>query len=105
MTAKDKKNIRSLFYIHRYNETSISKLFGVTQQRISIILKEQQSVTFAPLQECLLCGLDDGVKSYFIDGDEENNKPQNVIILCENDKRKIEHLQIKRGENLLITQY
>lgn len=104
MTTTDKNNINILFYFYRYNKASIAKLYGLSASRIKKIIAEHQNVTATPLDECLLCGLD-GAKQYYVDGNEFNIKPQNTIMLCEADQRRIEHLQLRRNEGIIKSQY
>jgi len=104
MTTTDKNNIKILYYFYRYSQLSISKLYGLSHTRIQKILKEEQNVTAIPVDDCFLCDID-GAKQYFIDGNENNNKPQNKIMLCEGCKRRIEHLQIRRHEGMVRSQY
>lgn len=104
MTVKDKQSIQLLFNFHRYTQGSIARLYGISQQRVSYILLEQKNSTVTPLDECIICGLDES-KQYYIDGNEDNNHPQNKIMLCEAHKRRIEHLQLRRGEKSVKSLY
>lgn len=104
MNLTDKNNIKLLYHFHRYNKASIAKLYGLSSTRIKTIIAEEHHVTAIPLDDCLLCGLD-GAKQYFIDGNADNNNPQNKIMLCEACKRRIEHLQIRRPSGTVRSQY
>lgn len=104
MTTKDRHNIKMLYHFHRYSKASLGRLFGVSASRIKIIIREESSVTAVPLDECLLCELEES-KQYFIDGNEENSNPQNKIMLCEACKRRIEHLQLRRSKETVKSQY
>lgn len=96
MTVRDRQHIKRLYYFHNYLPASIARLFGLTQERIRQILSEDggESVVNVGI-ECILCGNEDCIK-FFIDGNDNNNKPQNVIMLCEYDSRRIKHLQLRR---------
>lgn len=103
MTVKDKQNIRRLYYMHRYSYASIAKLYGVSRQRITEIILEITSVTFSADDECIICS-NDNAQGYFIDGNENNDNPQNIIKLCEPDKRLFQRLQIRRKSGILKSQ-
>lgn len=104
MTITDKNNIKLLYHFYRYNKESISKLFGRSPTRIKAIIAEEQNITVTPLDDCVLCGLD-GAKQYYINGDEDNNNPQNKIMLCEPCVRRIKHLQIKKFRGIARSLY
>lgn len=95
MTFKDRQNIKELFHVHRYNKSAIGRLYGLTRVRIGAIINENSQEFFGTDEECLLCGNDDA-NVYYIDGNEDNQNPQNKINLCEMDKRRIEHLQLNK---------
>jgi hypothetical protein len=98
MTARDHKDIQNLHYFHRFLPASIAKLYGLSAVRIHQILKE--STLSVSDTECMLCGLEDEVKLFYIDGNEDNHNPQNLLMLCEADKRRIVHLQLRRIKSL-----
>lgn len=101
MTVRDRNNIKRLYYYHNYLPNSLAKLFGLSHVRIFQILKEQggESIINTAL-ECLLCGNEDCQK-FFIDGDTENTRPQNVIMICEYDARRLRHMQLRRSRLVL----
>jgi hypothetical protein len=105
MTIRDNKTIHTLYYFHRYTPASISRLFGLSHQRILQILHSKKGIdtTVSSQFECQICGADE-CQSFYIDGNKENKNPQNVIELCEPDLRKFRHLQIRKHEGLLIEQ-
>lgn len=49
---------------------------------------------------CLVCGLEEIVDFYFIDGNQDNHNPQNVLMLCEAHIRKFAHLKKRRIKSL-----
>jgi len=104
MSITDKNHIRLLFHFYRYNKESIAKLYGLSPTRIKQILAEQQNVTATPLDECFLCGLD-VAKQYYIDGNEDNNNPQNKIMLCEPCMRRLVHMQARRHDGIAKSLY
>ena len=104
MTIIDKGHIKELYHIHRYSVSTIALLYGVSNTRIDKILDENPNMTTNPGDECILDGID-GAKQYYIDGNTDNNKPQNKIMLCEACERKLIHMQIRRGPNILRTLY
>ena len=99
MTIRDRNSILRLYYVNRYLPSSIARLYGLSYNRIKEILKEKHTV-FAGDIECLICGFENATE-YFIDGNENNGKPQNKIMLCEGCKRRIQHLQIRRSPAIL----
>lgn len=103
MTSKDRKSIHTLYYFHRYIPASIAKLYGISHQRILQILNEKQDETVISEVECQICSADE-CQTYYIDGDKTNNKPQNIIMLCEPHKRSFQHLQLRRRKGLLTPQ-
>lgn len=103
MTVRDYRSIHTLYYFHRYIPSSIARLYGVAPKTIMDILEEYIKETVVAESECQICSNDDA-ENYYIDGDEENKKPQNIIMLCEPDKRKFEHMQLRRKRGTLIPQ-
>lgn len=103
MTIRDYRAIHTLYYFHRYIPSSIARLYGRSTQHIIDILSEKQNETVISETECQICSADE-CQTYFIDGNKENNKPQNIIMLCEPDKRKFQHLQLRRKKGLLVAQ-
>lgn len=102
MTIRDYRSIHTLYYFHRYIPSSIARLYGCTSKTIGEIIAKSENETVIAETECQICSSDDAI-TYFIDGDKTNNKPQNIIMLCEPDKRKFQHLQLKR-QRVLIPQ-
>jgi hypothetical protein len=102
MMAKDHRDIKTLYYIHRFTKASIARLYGVSRPRMNEILAVKD-ITIISDTNCLLCGLEDAM-TYFIDGNEKNQNPQNIICLCEADQRRIKHLQLRRRQGSLIPQ-
>lgn len=103
MTIRDIRSIHTLYFFHRYIPSSIAKLYGTSRKHIYTILKQSKNETVISETECQICSSDE-CQTYFIDGNENNNKPQNIIQLCEPDKRKFQHLQLRRRKGLLIPQ-
>ena len=104
MTISDIRAIHTLYYFHRYPPTSIAKLYGVSPKHIIEIIEQKQNETVVAETECQICSADE-CQQYFIDGDSTNNKPKNIIMLCEPDKRRFQHLQLRRKEGLLTPQF
>ncbi len=91
MTSRDHIDIQDLHFIHRLIPASLAKLYGVSHV---VILRILDRSTFSLTDtECLICGLEEEISPYYIDRDDNNNNPQNVIMLCENHKRKFSHLK------------
>jgi len=63
----------------------------------------KQSETVVAETECQICSADE-CQQYFIDGNKLNNKPQNIVMLCEPDLRKFQHLQLRKRKGLLTPQ-
>jgi len=103
MTFRDVKAIHTLYYFHRYIPASIARLYGVSRTQIGRVLEMKHTETVISETECQLCGADE-CRTYFIDGDKTNTSPQNVIMLCEPDLRKFQHMQVRRREGLLTPQ-
>jgi hypothetical protein len=103
MTTKDRNAIKSLYYFHNYIPASIARLFGLSSVRIFQILSEDPNVSFNPDVECAICGLDD-CQTIYIDGNDDNNRPQNMIMLCEADKRRLRALQLRRQHGVIKLQ-
>lgn len=101
MTSKDRSSIKRLYWMHNYLPSSISRLFGLSVRRIIDIIQEDQSTSSVPTYECLLCSNEDVMRMH-IDGNGDNNKPQNIIMLCESDYRRLTHLQLRRRKTKLI---
>jgi hypothetical protein len=106
MNFRDRQNILELFHFHRFSKTSIGRLYGVSRQRITVIINSSNNTTFTSDDDCLLCDIDEAL-TYYIDGNEENKDPQNKIQLCEPHKRKFQHLQINKkvAESKIKPQY
>jgi hypothetical protein len=100
MTIRDIRAIHTLYFFHRYIPASIARLYGVSRKHITEILHEKQSETVISETECQICSADE-CQPFYIDGNELNNKPQNVIQLCEPDKRKFQHMQLVRRKGIL----
>jgi len=103
MNARDKEDARSLYFIHRFLPSSIAKLYGVSHVTI-LNLISKESITIVSDVECLLCGLEEA-KTFYIDGDDENKSPQNIIMLCEADRRRIRPLQLRRRKGVVTPQF
>lgn len=105
MTIRDKNDIQNLYFFHRFSPASIARLFGLSHVRILQILHTRlEDVTIISDTECLLCGLED-VQTLYIDGDTENKHPQNIIMLCPADKRRIQRLQARRRLSIAKPQF
>ena len=104
MTIRDYRSIHTLYFFHRYLPSSIARLYGVSPKHIIEILAQKQSETVVSETDCQICGVEDDVQSYNIDGNKTNNKPQNTIVLCEPDRRKFQHMQLRRKEGTLKPQ-
>lgn len=94
MTSLDRQDIKELYHFERYNQSSIGKLYGVTKQRISEIL-EEENATFGTDNLCIFKDGNEAIV-YFIDGNEDNNRPQNKIQLCIVHRKKFEHRQLNK---------
>lgn len=103
MSIRDNRAIHTLYFFHRYIPSSIARLYGCSTQHILDILTENQNETVVAETECQICSSDE-CQTYYIDGDRQNNKPQNIIMLCEPDKRKFQHMQLKRRKGILVEQ-
>ena len=105
MTTRDIRSVHNLYYFHRYIPSSIARLYGVSPKHIISILREpkNESLTVVSETECQICSADE-CQQYYIDGDKENTKPQNIIMLCEPDLRKFQHLQVRKRKGLLTPQ-
>lgn len=99
MSTKDQQNVKELHYEHRYLPAAIARLYGVSRVIISRILNERKEI-FDSDEECLLCGVDEAL-TYYIDGNEENNNPQNKIRLCKMHIDRIIHLHVRRRKIIL----
>ena len=106
MTTQDLVDIKNLYFFHRYIPSSIARLYGVSAKHILEILHggPNESATVIADLECMICGLEES-QSYFIDGNDENQKPQNIIMVCESHKRKFQHLQLRRRRGVLKPQF
>lgn len=102
VTIRDHRAIHTLYYFHRYIPASIAKLYGCTPKHITDILKRNNKTVVSEV-DCQICGMDE-CQPYYIDGKKINQKPQNIIQLCEPCKRKFQHLQLKRRRVLLKPQ-
>lgn len=110
VSPRDVSDIKSLYYIHRFLPSSIAKAYGVSHVTILNIVKEGKDITIVSDLECLLCGLGEGVggghiESFYIDGNPKNKRPQNILSLCEADKRRLQHLQLRKREGVLTEQF
>jgi hypothetical protein len=103
VTIRDIRAIHTLYYFHRYIPSSIARLYGYTPKYIIDILHQKQNETVIAETECQICSMDE-CQPYYIDGDKTNNKPQNIIQLCEPDKRRFQHMQLKRRNGVLTPQ-
>lgn len=103
MTSRDKSTVEDLYYIHRFLPSSIAKLYGVSHVTVLNILKKKD-ISIIPDIECLICGLKDS-ETFYIDGNENNKTPQNIITLCEADKRRLRHMQIRRHQGVVTPQF
>ena len=93
MTAKDHGDIKNLYYFHRFTLASIARLYGVSHTRIQQILHREENTLIISDTTCLICGLEEIIDPYYIDGNGTNHNPQNVLMLCENHQRKFSHLR------------
>lgn len=102
MTSRDRQNINELYHLHRYSKAALSRLYGLSKVRIGQILSPaiEDQTSFKDDDDCLLCNNDEA-KEYFIDGNEVNKNPQNRIVLCEMDMRRIQHLQVRKGMKVI----
>ena len=103
MTSRDHRDIKSLYLLRRFLKSSIARLYGLSRPRMNKLLPKEDMIMI-PSEVCELCGLDE-VSTFFIDGDEKNKNPQNIIALCEADKRRILHLQLRRKEGTVKPQF
>lgn len=94
MTARDHKDIQNLYHFHRFLPATIARLYGLSPVRIHQVLKG--NIFVIGDTECMLCGLEDETSTFYIDGNDDNRSPQNRIVLCEADKRRMIHLQLRR---------
>ena len=104
MTSRDFRTVHTLYYFHRYLPASIAKLYGCTRKHIKDIIDLKPNETVISETECQICSADE-CQAYYIDGNKQNNRPQNIIMLCEPDKRRFQHLQLKRRRGLLAPQF
>lgn len=103
MTIKDYRRIHTLYHFHRYIPSSIARLYGCSPKHVIEIINKKQDETVISEVDCQICGMDE-CQPYYIDGNKDNRKPQNTIMLCEPDKRKFQHLQLRRRKGLLMPQ-
>ena len=103
MTTRDRQCIYNLYSIHRFPPASIARLYGLSHQRMLVILEENKDITIISDTNCLLCGLDDA-ETFYNDGNRENKKPKNLIALCDADKRRIQHMQLRRRKGIVTPQ-
>lgn len=103
MTIRDYRAIHTLYYFHRYIPSSIARLYGCSPKHIIELVNKNKDEVVVSEVECQICSSEDAI-TYFIDGNKLNNKPQNIIMLCEPDKRKFQHLQLRRRRGLLTSQ-
>jgi hypothetical protein len=104
LKERDVNDIKTLYYIHRFLPASIAKLYGISHVTVLNIVEKDRNVTMVSDTECLLCGLPD-VYSFYIDGNSKNKRPQNVLSLCEADKRRLQHMQLRKKEGSLTSQF
>jgi hypothetical protein len=104
VSERDREDIRTLYFVHRFILSSIAKLYGLTPTTIKHIVSKSKDVSIISDTECLLCGLPD-VFSFYIDGNSKNKKPQNILMLCEADKRRLTHLQLRKRKGVLTSQF
>jgi hypothetical protein len=104
MTIRDYRSIHTLYFFHRYIPSSIARLYGVSPKHIIEIIEQKQDETVISEVECQICGIEDDILTFYIDGDSQNNKPQNIIMLCEPDRRKFQHMQLRRRQGTLKPQ-
>lgn len=105
INSRDRERVIELHYIHRFTIASIARLFGVSHVTIiNITSVHHNDLTLSPDIECLLCGLED-VHTFYIDGNDQNKNPQNIIMLCEACKRRMQHRQLKRRDGSLKPQF
>ena len=106
MTNRDLLIIKNLYYLHRYLPSNIARLYGVSNKHILEILHGgvNQSVSIISDLECLMCGLEEA-QEFYIDGNKENQTPQNLIMLCESDRRRVQHLHLRKTKDRLIPQF
>jgi hypothetical protein len=104
MTIRDIRAIHTLYYFHRYIPSSIARLYGVAPKTITGIIEDNENETVIAETECQICSADE-CQPFYIDGDNTNNKPQNIIQLCEPDKRKFQHMQLVRRKGVLSPQF
>ncbi len=103
MTSRDNQKIHTLYFQYRYIPSSIARLYGVAPKTILDIIGQTQHNAVIAKFECQICTNDDA-EPYYIDGNSEHNTPQNVIMLCEPDKRRFQHLQLRRRQGFLRLQ-
>lgn len=78
-------------------------LFGVSHEAIRKITNKNMDIMIVSDVECLLCGLADS-DTFYIDGDRDNKNPQNLIMLCEADRRRIKPMQLRKRKGFVIPQ-
>lgn len=103
MTTRDYQAIHTLYWFHRYLPASIAKLYACSTQHILDIINERPNETVISEIECQICSADE-CQPYYIDGNRDNNKPQNIIQLCEPHKRRFQHMQLKKRNGVLEPQ-
>lgn len=103
MTTRDRKDIKRLHFVNNYTKATLSRLFGLCRSRMTAIINEELTI-FNTGFACVLCSNEDEVECYYIDGNEKNNTPQNKIMLCEPDRRRIRALQRRRHAAVLKRQ-
>lgn len=103
MTKRDRETILELYYIHRLIPASIAKLFGVDHATILYTVHKNKDISIRSDTECLICGLED-CQTFYIDGKVSNKSSQNVIMLCEADKRRLRAMQLRKRKGSLRLQ-
>jgi hypothetical protein len=104
VNIRDKESAKNLYFIHRFLPASIAKLFGVSHVTILNIVNKNKDVSIVSDTECLLCGLDD-CQNFYIDGNRSNKNPQNIIMLCEADRRRIRALQLRKRKGFIQPEF
>lgn len=83
MTIKDKKIIGRLFHQERFGLTSIGLIYNVKRQRVHQIVRGFSYVNFNfIIGRCKVCNDKDIEETHFIDNDQTNTKPKNILAVC-----------------------
>lgn len=94
LTHRDQITIRELFHFYRYLPSSIARLYCISKMRVSQIINARKGASYISEDNCLIC--DTEAQPYYIDGNEDNKNPQNIIKLCEMHRKKFTHLRINK---------